>query len=200
MMQSTPKESTAREAVLDIAEQEFMQSGYKPVTLDVLATKLGMKKASLYYHAPGGKEDLFMAVMSRCMERHRKRLSMIVEQALPGQGIRETLVQIGRWFLSQPPLHTSRLLAADLPLLDSRNAAEAMALIESCIAKPVRKVFKQAKSQGRLNGDMKLLMGIYFNLMESLHEAPLYTNTPQEKLLQQVIDVFMYGAFRDSEI
>lgn len=200
MRQSTPKGSSAREAVLDIAEHEFMLSGYRSVTLDALATKLGMKKASLYYHAPGGKEELFVMVMKRCMDRHKNQLSAIVEKTLAGQGVRETLVHIGRWFLSQPPLHTSRLLAADLPLLDRSNAAQIMALIDSCIAMPVRKVFKQAKAKDLLNGDLNLLMGIYFNLMESLHEAPLYTNTPQEKLLQQVIDVFMYGAFKSSKV
>lgn len=196
MTQRTASNSRARDAVLDVAEQEFMHHGYKTVTLDSLATKLGMKKASLYYHAPGGKEELFMAVMERCMKRHKENLSKIVEKTLEVSGIRESLVEIGRWFLSQPPMNTSRLIAADLPMLESKNAAEIMSLIESCIAKPVTKVFKQAKSEGRLNGDLKLLMGVYFNLMESLHEAPLYTNTPPEKILQQIIDLFMYGAIK----
>lgn len=196
MTASIPSKNSAREAVLDVAEQEFMQHGYKMVTLEGLATKLGMKKPSLYYHAPGGKEELFMSVMERCMERHKINLSAIVAKTLASQGIRESLVEIGRWFMSQPPMQTSRLIAVDLTLLQSSNAAKIMALIESCIAKPVRKVFKQAKSEGRLNGELKLLMGVYFNLMESLHEMPLYTDTPPEKNLQQVIDLFMYGAIK----
>ncbi len=35
--------------------------------------------------------------------------------------------------------------------------------------------------------------------MESLHEAPLYTKTPQKEVLRQVIDLFMYGAFKSGE-
>jgi AcrR family transcriptional regulator len=185
----------ARETVLNVAEQEFMLHGYKAVTLDALAKKLSINKASLYYHAPGGKEELFMVVISRCLKRHQSNLSKIVDRALKEHGIREALVEIGRWFLSQPPMHTSRLLALDLPALNKTKAAEIVMLIDSCLATPVGKVFKHAHSLGLLKGDRKLLMGIYFNLMESLHEAPLYTKTPQEKVLQQVVDLFMFGAF-----
>lgn len=189
--------STAQANVLDAAEQEFMLHGYKPVTLDAIAKRIGIRKASLYHHAPGGKEELFMSVIARCMERHESALSRIVEENLQAAGTRDTLIKIGLWFLSQPPMHTTRLLSTDLPLLKKENAHHLRVLLDKCVVEPVATVFMQALKDGQLRGEPRMLMGLYFNLMESMHQAHLYTDKPMEALLEQVVDIYMFGAFKN---
>jgi AcrR family transcriptional regulator len=51
------RDSTQR--VLDVAEGLFIDRGYHAITLRDIADELGIKQASLYYHFPGGKEELF---------------------------------------------------------------------------------------------------------------------------------------------
>jgi AcrR family transcriptional regulator len=46
-----------------VAEHRLAARGYTSVTLKDIANQLGIKQASLYYHFPGGKENLYMEVM-----------------------------------------------------------------------------------------------------------------------------------------
>lgn len=57
------KQQSPRENLLDTAEQLFTSRGYTAVTLKDIAKALGIKQASLYYHFPLGKEDLYVEVM-----------------------------------------------------------------------------------------------------------------------------------------
>ena len=69
-MELEVKDSTQR--VLDVAEVLFMDRGYNAITLRDIADELGIKQASLYYHFPAGKEQLFMAMAERLFERHQR--------------------------------------------------------------------------------------------------------------------------------
>ncbi|MBK8799345.1 MAG: helix-turn-helix transcriptional regulator [Anaerolineales bacterium] len=69
-MEQEVKDSTQR--VLDVAETLFMDRGYNAITLRDIADELGIKQASLYYHFPGGKEQLFLTMAERMFERHRQ--------------------------------------------------------------------------------------------------------------------------------
>ncbi|NDJ52513.1 MAG: helix-turn-helix transcriptional regulator, partial [Chloroflexi bacterium] len=66
--------SEARQRVLEVAERLFSTRGYKDVRLQDIAKELGIKTASLYYHAPGGKEELFVEVIERGLARHHQGL------------------------------------------------------------------------------------------------------------------------------
>jgi len=65
MIASDSSDASAR--VLDAAEQLFIQHGYAAVTLRTIADALGMRQASLYYHFPEGKEQLFVAMATRSL-------------------------------------------------------------------------------------------------------------------------------------
>ena len=51
--------SAARERVLDVAEALFAERGLARVTMREIAHAACMRHASLYHHAPGGKEQLY---------------------------------------------------------------------------------------------------------------------------------------------
>jgi AcrR family transcriptional regulator len=61
-----------------VAQQLFAARGYTSVTLKDIADRLGIKQASLYYHFPGGKEDLFVEVMIHHLEQRRQGLEQII--------------------------------------------------------------------------------------------------------------------------
>jgi len=57
-------ESTRRAAILDAARKRFAYYGFSKVTMDEIATDVGMGKASLYYYFPT-KEKLFEEVVKQ---------------------------------------------------------------------------------------------------------------------------------------
>ena len=63
-------QSDARQRVLDTAEALFLARGYSAVTLRDIADALAIKQASLYYHFPEGKEQLFVAVLLDGVANH----------------------------------------------------------------------------------------------------------------------------------
>ena len=77
-MNQLSNESSSRATVLNAAEELFAARGYAAVTLKDIAKQLGIKQASLYYHVPGGKEDLFVEVMLRHLERRRQAFEHII--------------------------------------------------------------------------------------------------------------------------
>ena len=77
------EESAARERVLDVAEALFQERGLARVTMRDVADALGMRQASLYHHAPGGKAQLYREVFERMIDHHKAGLEAAVRSAGP---------------------------------------------------------------------------------------------------------------------
>ena len=73
----------SRMRLLDAAERLFHERGYSAVSMADIATATGIRKASLYHHVPGGKEELFVEVSVRTFERHKEGMSKALAQAEP---------------------------------------------------------------------------------------------------------------------
>jgi AcrR family transcriptional regulator len=99
--------------VLQIAERLFSERGYAAVTLRDIADELGIRQASLYYHAPDGKEELFVRVTEHSLERHRRGLEKVIVEA--DSNLREQLQAAARWLLSQPSIDAAIGRARDKP-------------------------------------------------------------------------------------
>lgn len=103
--------SDEKNEVLEVAERMFLERGYAATKLRDLAAQLKMKPASLYYHAPGGKEQLWQMVLDRVLQRHHTNIVAVVQQA--GSDLRNQLYAIADWLLSQPPVSTLSLYAKE---------------------------------------------------------------------------------------
>ncbi len=68
----------ARELLLDAADRLFARKGFAAATLRDISAELGVTHAALYYHFPGGKEDLFAAVMERSALHHGAGLAAAI--------------------------------------------------------------------------------------------------------------------------
>jgi AcrR family transcriptional regulator len=193
MMPNQPDVSTARERVLDVAEKLFMQHGYAGVTLRHIADSLGMKQASLYYHTPGGKEELFVAVTERALSRHRNGLEDAIAQAGPELG--DQLKAAAAWLFSQPAMNFSRMLQSDLravsqPQSDRLRASVYKSLIEP-LATAVTKVLPATPD--RMSKSI-YLAGAFLSIVEGISSLPqsFYTVTKQS-MADYLIDTWMNG-------
>lgn len=105
-------QSEARERLMAAAAHLFLGRGYMAVTIKEIAAQAGIHHASIYHHAPDGKESLYIEVMNRMLGHHKRG----IEDALRAHPtLRQQLSAVAAWLLSQPPLDMTRMIYSDLP-------------------------------------------------------------------------------------
>jgi AcrR family transcriptional regulator len=189
-MNQSSGESSARNTVLDAAEQLFAARGYAAVTLKDIAEQLGIKQASLYYHVPGGKEDLFVEVMLRHLERRFQMLEQIIATGSPA--LEDCLIRVGMWLICQSPLNASRIIQTDLPDLAPENAMKLQETMRRCSFAPIEDVF--TRHRDRLNADPGFIAGTFVAAVEALSVVKKYGVKTDQQLIADLIALLLHGA------
>ncbi len=163
--------SEARERVIEVAERLFAQKGYAAVTLRDIANELGIKHASLYHHAPGGKEELYIEVMERTLKRHHAGMTQAISGAAPD--IRARLRATADWLMSQPPMDLVRMVYSDMPEINVHQARRLSENAFDMMITPIRVALELAQARGEiLHHDVGLVAGGLLGMLESLHSVP----------------------------
>lgn len=84
-----------RTAILDCAEEVFLEKGFQAASMAGIAAILGGSKGTLYNYFPS-KEDLFIACVTRRCERLQDQISSVVSE---GQSLEDTLFRIGKRYV-----------------------------------------------------------------------------------------------------
>ncbi len=194
-MNKKNNQNSSKEAVLDTAEQLFAARGYKGVTLKHLADKLGIKQASLYYHFPLGKEDLYVEVMLRHLENRRISLESLISKADPN--LEDCLLKVGVWLINQPPLNGGRMIMSDLPELSLDKAAQLEEAMYRCAFAPIEALFIQYRHQlkQRFYSNLGFIGGTFLSSLESLYIFKKYGAKTDEELVRDLIELLLEGAF-----
>lgn len=189
-------DSEARQRVLEAAEWLFTERGYKSVTLRDLASAVGIRHASLYHHAPGGKEQLYVEVVERNLRRHADGLRAAIDGAEPT--IRPQLQAVARWLLTQPPMDLMRMTHSDLPAIDPTHAERLAHLALESLIEPVWRLLQDAQKRGEVeHHDLGLVAGGFIGMIESLHAIPEYGLTrSRQALADDLIDVLLHGLLK----
>lgn len=185
--------SEARERVLVAAEALFMQKGYEAVTVKDIAKQAGIHHASLYHHVPGGKEDLYVEVMTRSLERHQHALHQAIEV---GQAdLRAQLYGVAAWLLSQPPMDMVRLSYSDLPSINRSVANELENRAYVALLLPLESILEQAAARGEIaHPHLGNIAGAILSAIEGLHAIPgEYLQYSRLDMAKELIDVFIRG-------
>ncbi len=166
---SAPANSRTR--ILDQAEALFASRGLAAVTLRDIASPLGLRHSALYYHFPGGKEELYAAVTERNVRRHGEGLEAALEAG--GPELRGRLEGAAGWLLSQPPMDLIRMVHSDLKALSPEVSGRIMELVYTLMMRRLQEAFETARESGAVGEcDPGLLAGGFLGLVESLHAAP----------------------------
>ena len=191
MMDVELKDSTQR--VLDVAEALFMDRGYNAITLRDIADELGIKQASLYYHFPGGKEQLFMAMAERLFAHHREGL----EEALlnSGDDLRSQLRSVVQWFGSQRPVKILGMFHADMPALSADHVQMLGQAAREALYLPLRRVFVAAEERGEIRPmHPDMLSGSFLWLMDGLSYGETRMGAPpREVMAEDLISMLLDG-------
>ncbi len=186
-------ESDARERVLNVAGRLFSEKGYKAVRLRDIAEELGMKQASLYYHVPNGKEQLFVEVTERGFHKHRRALEQAAAEA--GDDLKAQLMSMSRWLLSQTPLDVGRMFSSDMPSISEEHAQYLMGIGYQSMLVPFENVFKAAQQRGEIwIPDITLLAGSFLSIITSIGQIPFHADYEEAvRYADSMIDVLLLG-------
>ena len=183
----------ARVRVLDAAELLFAVKGFDSVTLRDIASSIGLTHAALYYHFPGGKEELFAEVMERNIRRHGAGLASSMEAG--GVSLRGKLRGAAFWLLSQPPMDLIRMAETDLKALSPVAARRLMDLVYLLMLKRLQDAIAAARDSGEVGPcDPGLLAGGILGLVESLHSVPVtIVGRDRYAMACELLDVLLKG-------
>lgn len=181
--------------VLDEAERMFLERGYAGTRLRDLASALGMKPASLYYHAPGGKAELWRRVVTRALDRHRNGLRAAASEA--GPDLKAQLVAMADWLLSQPPVNVVALAASSLQAVSEEEAYNTAERMYEGLMVPLVEAFRAAQERGetRAHPHPDLLAGVFVTAINGLLPVARAGSLPKPKedLAREVVDVLLDG-------
>ncbi len=184
----------ARERVLDTAEQIFGRKGFSATTLRDVAAELSLTHASLYYHFPGGKEELFAAVTERGIRRHGEGFALVIEKN--GPSLRGRLRGIAAWLLSHPPLDLIRMAESDMPALPEPVARKLMDLVYEQMILRLQGIFQASSDAGEIapTTNAGLMAGAFIGLMESLHSVPEFAvKRKRADMANDLIEILLKG-------
>lgn len=179
--------------LLDIAEQLFMERGYTAITLRDIAAALDIKQASLYYHFPQGKEQLFVEVVERVLERYHTGITEALTSA--DETLVEQLCAVVTVFLHEPPINLLGVMHADVPALTPAGRTRLHQSTYAAMFAPLRSAFAQAVERREIRKvDPDVLTGAFLSLMDGLRFRQTRSNRiPVEIMAQQLIDVLLHG-------
>lgn len=194
-MNAKAKSGDSREQLLQLAEALFGERGYTAVTLRDIAEAFNVRQAALYYHFPGGKEELFVDVLKCSFMRHLDGLNRAIAQA--DSNLSSQLTLMADWLLSQPPIDMTRLARSDLPALSPDHAQALMELGDVSLVQPIQQVLTQAYERGEIRiVDSKLISTMFLSLIDTAHDMHRYKNIPKQVLARDMIDILLDGMRR----
>lgn len=181
------------EQILDTAEGLFSTRGYNAVRLRDIADAVDIKHAALYYYAPGGKEQLFVDVMTRSFARHHAGMMAAVADAAPD--LRAQLVAVAAWLLAHAPLNIAHMEQADFAAISPENAERLTNMIFDALRLPLRSALAAAQGQGDIAiDDVDLAALSFIVLVESVHNATNpFLVARKEETVEAIIDMLMLG-------
>jgi AcrR family transcriptional regulator len=136
----------AFEPIAQAAARMFLSQGYAAVSLRAVAEEAGIQAASLYYHCPGGKGELYMRALERFLGGYRRELAAAAGRA----AFPRALLRTTDWMVTHPPVDLQRIVRVDLPRLDRRDSERLLECLHTAVLEPLSALFKGAKEDGHL--------------------------------------------------
>lgn len=185
--------SDAKQRVMETAETLFMKRGYNAVTLRDIADALGIRQASLYYHFPDGKEQLYVEIAEQAFNRHRTGITEAIRQA--GPDLTRQLRAVGTWFSSQSQMNLSSIMHTDMPSLSEKSGRYLSTVAYNCLFEPLSQAFAESSQRGDTRYvNPNVLTGAFLAIMDGMAFTGDGPSVPtRESMIDDVVSVLIDG-------
>lgn len=164
-----------RQQILEAARELFLARGYNGVSMKEVAEEVQVTSAALYYHFPGGKQDLFFSIVQKMLEDSTQGALRATSQA---QGLRDGLTRLTQYLLTLP-IDRFAILARDIHenVLDRETQRVALEQMQNLFVQHVTDLFQQAIDAGEITQDIPAAVlatmyeGMSISLLRSQHLA-----------------------------
>jgi len=157
-----------RQQILEAAKQLFLARGYKGVSMKEVAEEVQVTSAALYYHFPGGKQDLFFSIIQMMLEEWTQGALLATAQV---QGLREGLTRLTQYLLTLP-IDRFSILTRDIHenVLDREAQRVALEQLQHVFVQHVTDLFQQAIDAGEITREIPaaVLATMYEGMIISL--------------------------------
>ena len=197
MDKNSPKEKT----IIEAARNRFAHYGFSKVTMEEIATDVGMGKASLYYYFPK-KEDIFKAVIQKEQDLFVEEIETLIKQKLTATKKLEYYVSKRLEFFQQ---------LINLGTLSVHSLVDTKSMFKELFKKfedqeliLLQKIFEEGKNKGEFNKSvtdnttkvfLHLLQGLRLRTIKSINinrtEKVNYDELREEMLI--LVDIFTKG-------
>jgi AcrR family transcriptional regulator len=169
-VQEKPPALAPRDRIIAVARREFFTNGFRNVTMDDLASALGMSKKTFYAHFPG-KTELLKAVLINKFDHVEADFSRVA---------RENSSNVSVW-LQEMVLRMQQHTGEIHPLFlrdMQREAPELFKLVESRRREILERYwggfFRDGRKQGFIRKDVpvKLMLEILLGAVQSILNPP----------------------------
>jgi TetR/AcrR family transcriptional regulator, cholesterol catabolism regulator len=187
-----------RQQILEVARELFLSRGYKGVSMKEVADEVQVTSAALYYHFPGGKQDLFFSIIQKMLEEWTQGALLATTQA---QGLQEELIKLTQYLLTLP-IDRFSILARDIHenILDRDSQRVALEQLQHVFVQHVADLFQQAIDAGEIRREIPasvlttMYEGMSISLLRSQHLAIGETESyDAAQLADFVVSVLLRG-------
>lgn len=181
--------------ILRTAAFLFMEIGYDNVSLELVAKRCGVTKASVYYYY-SNKAALFTACLTYVMEIAHKSTLLILQEPI---SFKEQLTKIALKQMSNAHLDFESMMrdaAKELTEEQSKQIREAEAMLHGILMD----AFQQAIERGELAAKHRplILAHLFASLLTMKNHLSLKTMV-LEDLVTEAIDIFWQGAVQHEQ-
>ena len=187
--------TSSRERVLNSVEQLFNTRGYTAVSMRDIADSLAMRQASLYYHVPEGKEQLYIEVAMRNLRRHQAGINQAIA-ATRNRSLEVQLLAVSFWFMDNAPLRLLSMLETDMAALSIRHAEYLIEQAYQTLFAPVATLFSEAQKRGEIRAIDSVQLARYFlSLMDGISYCITsgFADTAMDVLIRDALDILLNG-------
>jgi AcrR family transcriptional regulator len=173
--------------ILDVAMEEFADRGFAGARMAAVASRAGVTKGLLYHYFPGGKTDLFQAVVSACVEPTLAEARQVAGTFQgPALALLRALIELGYDRLETAPPREQVLMK--LLLTEADRFPELALFYRDQVLQPTLRLAATVLQSGVENGEFRpevarqpglphlllapILMGSIWRMMLGPRDAP----------------------------
>jgi TetR/AcrR family fatty acid metabolism transcriptional regulator len=192
------KQRREREAlIIQAAEEVLQEKGYYETSMEEIATRVGIAKATIYTHFPG-KEELVMAIFQRNMQAFLDGIDAVIAAEPTPRAKLEALLQFmyTGLYSKQARLLSSIYNGKDMKRMIVEKGGCMSDLWENLVSR-VTRLLEEGKAAGELNPSIptKAMLFSFFSLFspKAYEHLLLGDDFTHEDLVKQLRSIYFNG-------